>query len=181
MLVVPNHPQSLKLTIGRLWNGERCPDSRISVLVELLKKETGILLQVIIPKTFPKTITESFPGKRIENFDGLEYLSVFLVEEGGQYLEIRLTIGGQYLVLGFDSPHQLVADFKETPFLVNHFEKEKQIINEILIPQELSPTNLSALNAFLTVGNQQLAYYPLSGKTLDCHQTNLFPLARLEE
>ncbi|MFH1253056.1 MAG: hypothetical protein V1664_01865 [Candidatus Uhrbacteria bacterium] len=180
MLIIPKSPNFLRLSIGRLWNGGRCPDSRLSALVELQKIETGveIITTVVLPTHL---LAEAAAGARLENIDSLERLCLFFVEDGGQYLEVELGAGGQYLVLGFDAPHQKVADFAEVKFTVEHEVNNRgKIKNKILIPQDFFPANLVALNAFLVAGNQTLAYYPLPGNEPDLHQPAVFPLAKLE-
>lgn len=181
-MIIPKSPNVLRLSIGRLWNGERCPDSRLSALVEIQKTETGILIRTILPKLPGARLSESTTGSRLINIDDFDRVCLFFVEEGGQYLEIKISATGQYLVLGFDQPRQVVADFSDIPFVVNHKVSDSgQTINEAVIPLELFPSQLTALNAFLVAGNQTLAYYPVSGSEPDLHQPNLFPLAKIEE
>lgn len=169
MLVIPKTPKVLRLPIGRLWNGERSPDTRISAMVEIRKEDKGVFVRA----------TSKLLGAAAENPD---YFSVFFVEEGGQYLEVKIEVGGRYSISGFDAPRQKVADFKETPVLFTHtIDKSLGAINEITIPFEIFPSNLSAINAFFVSGKHSFAYHPLSGAEVDFHQPNLFPLAKLEE
>jgi hypothetical protein len=182
MLIIPKEPKTLFLSIGRLWNNEKCPDSRISALVEIQKNDVGILVKTTTPSPPGYKLPEAPSGARVENLDAFERVCVFFVEDSGEYLEIKLCIGGQYLVQGFDGPHQMVADFADVRFAVRHeVLKNGKMINEILLPTELFPSHLTALNAFLVAGNQVLAYHPLSGSEPDLHQPNTFPLARVEE
>lgn len=182
MLVIPKPPKTLKLSIGRLWNGERCPDSRLSAVAELQKREDGLFIKTTILPLPAYKAPEAPIGSRLENLDAFERICLFFVEEGGQYLEAKLGIGGQYLILGFDAPHKIIADFSDINFSINHqVEKRGIIINEILILWEFFPAHLSALNAFLVVGSQTLAYHPIPGNEPDFHRPNFFPFAKLEE
>ena len=182
MLVISKEPNSLLLPIGRLWNGERSPDSRISALVEVQKTDSGILIRSTTPPLPGYKIPEAPSCVRVENLDAFERVCIFFVEDSGEYLEVKLGVGGQYLVQGFDGPHQMVADFADVVFKLRHeVLKNGKTVNEILLPTELFPSNLTALNAFLVAGNQILAYHPLSGSEPDLHQPITFPLAKVEE
>jgi len=182
MLIIPKEPKTLLLPIGRLWNGDRSPDSRISALIEIQKKDHGILIKTTTPPLPGYKLSELSSGTRVENIDAFERICLFFVEDSGEYLEIKLAIGGQYLVQGFEAPHQMVADFADMFFEVHHeVLKNSKVVNEILLPTELFPANLKALNVFLVAGNQILAYHPLSGSEPDLHQPQTFPLAKVEE
>lgn len=180
MLVIPHQPEVLRLAIGRLWSGEKSPDSRFSALVELQQHEAGILVRAITPPFPAPRIPSAPPGSRVEGLWEYDVIELFFVDEDGQYLEVELGIGGQYLVLGFDAPRHLVADFADLSFEVRHEEHSGgRCINEIVIPRELFPTNLKALNAYLIAGGQFFSYHPLPGESPDFHQPDMFPLARL--
>lgn len=182
MLVIPKMPKVLRLPVGRLWNGERSPDARVSVVVEIGKTEGGILIKTINRTLFGQTAAAASQESRTENIDSVDRVCVFFVEEGGQYLEVKIAPDGHYLINGFDGPHQLVADFKGLPISFEHkLDKELGAINEIVIPLEIFPSNLSAINAFFISGRHLFAYYPLTGSEPDPHQPNCFPLAKLEE
>jgi len=174
MLVIPNQPKILLLPIGRLWNGEKSPDSRLSSFVELQKTEKGVLIKI----TSPLLLGNKTQNKEI---DSSERLALFFVEESGQYLEVILSVDGRFSVSGFDQPGQKVADLNNFSFETNHQENEKgKVLNEIIIPFDLFPAELTALNAFLIVGSQILAYHPLSGSEPNLHQPATFPLAKIE-
>lgn len=182
MLVIPKSPKVLRLLIGRLWNGERSPDTRISIIVEIKKEEEGISIKTIAPTIFNQENTTEPIGTRKENIDNFDRICVFFVEEGGQYLEVKIEINGHYLINGFESPRQNIADFKGMLISFDHIvEKDLGVINKIVIPFEIFPSNLSAINAFFFSGKHLFAYHPLSGPKPDPHQPNFFPLAKLEE
>jgi hypothetical protein len=182
MLIIPKAPNFLSLSVGRLWNSERCPDSRLLAFVEIQKSEEGILIRTTTPSLPGYKVPEAPPGVRVGSLDLFERICVFFVEEGGQYLEVNMAVGGQYSVLGFEKPHEVVADFSEVLFKTSHKAfKGGKIVNEILLPSDLFPSNLRALNAFFVVGNQTLAYYPLPGPEPNFHQPESFPFAKVGE
>ncbi|HBR81147.1 MAG: hypothetical protein UX09_C0006G0021 [Candidatus Uhrbacteria bacterium GW2011_GWE2_45_35] len=182
MLIIPKTPKFLGLSVGRLWNGKCSPDSRLLAFVEIQQTDEGILIRSTTPPLPGYKNPEVLPGTRLENIDAFEKICVFFVEESGQYLEVKLGIGGQYLVLGFDKPLEEVANFSDSNFKTSHqVFKDGRTVNDLVIPFELFPTNLRALNAFFTVGNQILAYHPLVGPEPNLHQPESFPFAKLEE
>lgn len=168
MLIVPNFPAFLLLPIGRLWNGERSKNTNFSSFAELQKIDEGLLIKTTV-------LFISGSKKELE-----EKTSLFLVDDDGQYLEADLMIGGKFLITGFDRPNQKVADFNNFSFKTNHKESSDKIINEIIIPNDLLPSKLSALNAFFITNEQILAYYPLPGSEPNIHQPESFPLAKME-
>ena len=175
-MIVPNAPSFLLLPIGRLWNGGKCPDFRLSSFVELQKNDKGLLV---------KTTTSSFPGYKKDQtqkeIEASERICFFIVDDDGQYLEVVLSIDGRFTVSGFDGPNQKVADFNNVAFETNHKEEDNgKILNEIIIPPDLLPSKLSALNVFLVAGGQVLAYHPLPGAEPNLHQPESFPLAKIE-
>jgi hypothetical protein len=180
MLLIPKEPEVLKLPIGRLWNGERCPDSRLSALIEINTQQNGLIISTTTPILPGLSYNSAVVGSRLDAADNLDRLEIFFVEEGGEYLVVVLTVNGQYLVSGFSEPHLVATNFPETPFFINHCKEKDRIKNQILIPWDCFPANLSALNTFLIVGKQILAYYPIVGSEPDLHQPQNFPFARLK-
>jgi len=170
MLIVPNFPAFLLLPIGRLWNGERSKNTNFSSFAELQKNDEGLLIKTTIINTL---------GLKKENFSD-EKNCLFLVDDDGQYLEVDLMINGRFSVSGFDKPNQKIAEFNNFSFKTNYQEVSNKIINEIIIPNDLLPSKLSALNVFFVTNEQILAYYPLPGSGPNIHQPESFPLAKME-
>lgn len=180
MMVIPKQPEVLRVAVGRLWNGQPCPVDRLGAFVELQQSEHGILVRATT-RPFPVSkVPEAPVGSRVTGLWEYDVVEIFFVDEDGQYLEVELGVGGHYLVLGFDAPRHLVADFVDTTFETHHAVlADGRCVNDILIPRDLFPTNLKALNAYMIAGGQFLAYHPVPGDQPDFHQPNFFPFARL--
>ncbi|MBI4598982.1 hypothetical protein HY734_02170 [Candidatus Uhrbacteria bacterium] len=180
MIMIPKQPDVLRLPVGRLWNGSVCPDKRLSGLVEVQQTEDTILVRARTPALPARRIPDTPVGSRVDRLWEYDVMEVFFVDEDGQYLEVEIGPGGHYLVLGFEGPRCLVADFVDLPFTVRHeVRPDRSAVNELLIPRELFPTSLRAVNAFLIAGGQYLAYHPVPGTQPDFHQPDTFPFARL--
>ena len=180
MMVIPKQPEVLRVAVGRLWNGQSCPNERLGALVELQQNERGVLMRVITRSLSSSKIPEASVGSRVDGLWEYDVVELFVVDEDGQYLEVELGVGGHYLVLGFDAPRHLVADFADYSFETHHAVlADGRCVNEILIPRDLFPTSLKALNAYLIVGGQFLAHHPVPGQQPDFHQPKTFPFARL--
>ncbi len=180
MITIPKSPDVLRLSIARLWNGLPCPDHRLGAMVELAQSETGVRVRALTTARDNARTPDAPVGSRVDRLWETDVVELFVVDEDGQYLEVELGVGGHYLVLGFDAPRHLAADFADVAFETLHEERPDQsIVNEILIPNEMFPMNLKALNAYAIVGNQYLAFHPLPGSEPDFHQPGMFPFARL--
>jgi hypothetical protein len=180
MIVIPKYPEVLRLAVGRLWNGQSSGNARLGAFIELQQNEHGVLVRVTTPPLISPKIPEAPIGTRVDKLWEFDAVELFFVDEDGQYLEVELGLGGHYLVLGFDAPRHLVADFVDVPFETHHeVIPDGRWVNGILIPRDLFPTNLKALNAYMIAGGQFLAYHPLPGAEPDFHKPELFPFARL--
>ncbi len=180
MNLIPKQPDVLRLAIGRLWNGQRCPDDRIGAMVELQQTEQGVMVRAIA-RLPARPSAPSLPvGARADRLWEQDVVEMFFLDEDGQYLEVELGAAGHYLVLGFDAPRHLVADFADAPFETTHEAfTDGQYTTTILIPYDMFPTSLKAMNAYAILSGQFFAYHPVPGETPDFHQPDFFPFARL--
>lgn len=180
MMTIPKSPDLLRLSIARLWNGAPCPDPRLGAMVEMTQTDSGVLLRSLSTVRENARIPDAPVGSRVDRLWETDVAELFFVDEDGQYLEVEIGVGGHYLVLGFDAPRHLVADFADLAFKTRHEQRpDGSVVNEITIPSEMFPMNLKALNAYVIVGNQFLAYHPLPGTEPDFHQPDVFPFARV--
>ncbi len=179
-MVIPKQPEVLRVAVGRLWSGQPCPNERLGAFIELQQNERGILVRATTRSLASSKIPEAPVGSRVDGLWEYDVVEIFFVDEDGQYLEVELGVGGHHLVLGFDAPRRLVADFADLSFETRHVVlPDDRCVNEILIPRDLFPTSLKALNAFMIAGGQFLAHHPVPGGQPDFHQPHTFPFARL--
>ena len=121
-------------------------------------------------------------GRRLESMESeYTFLSLFFVEEGGQYLEITLEAHGTYRLRGFDGVRNPVTDFSDLSLVIMHeIDTEGVFLNEVILPWSIFPQSLSAINIFFQTPQFLLAYHPLPGKTPDIHQIQTFPFITIE-
>jgi hypothetical protein len=148
--------------------------------MELSQTDAGVHVRALTPPLTRVSAPAAPVGSRADRLWEHDVVEAFFMDEDGQYLEVELGLGGHYLVLGFDAPRHMVADFADVPFSVRHEElPDGRRVNELLIPRELFPTHLKALNAYAILSGQFFAYHPVPGDKPDFHQPELFPFARL--
>jgi hypothetical protein len=117
-------------------------------------------------------------------FDGLwdyDVVEVFLVGENGHYLEVELGAGGHWLVLGFDSVRHRSNDYADARLEHEYEAGELAWRSSIVIPWDMLPQPVKALNAYAICNNQFLAYSPVPGAFADYHQPSAFPEATIAE
>ncbi len=119
-------------------------------------------------------------GTRVEGLWEYDVVELFLVGPGHRYLEIELGAGGHFLVLAFDRIRHRSNGYEDLkPFLSHHKTTNKTWVSEIVLPTNLLPDNIRALNAFVFAAGQYLAYSALPGDKPDFHQPDFYPVASI--
>lgn len=171
--------EPLFLPIGRTWDGHVLPVHAPSAFVEIQQAEGGIWVIGSAQMATKLNIPDASPKSRVEGLWQYDVVEVFFLDEGEQYLEVELGLGGHFLVLGFDGIRNRVTGFETEPFLVQHEQKDGWYTTRLLLPETVFPQHLQAINAFAILGGQYFAYHPLPGGKPDFHQPAYYPLAQM--
>ncbi len=176
MMHIPHSPEELFLRVDRLWNGSDCPDDRLWAEVFVSQTKEGLVIRAQAPMLHDQKVPDAPMGSRVEGLWDFDVVELFLVGPGHTYLEIELGAGGHFLVLGFDSiRHRSNAFEYFAPVLRFERTGEKLWKSSLTIPWKMIPENLRALNAFVIMSGQFLAFSPVPGKEPDYHQPDMYP------
>ncbi len=179
-IVIPRHPQEVSLSVTHQWNGDAATDERVRADVWLSQAREGLLVRVESPVLHEQRVPDAPMGARVEGLWEFDVVEVFLVGPGHEYLEIELGAGGHWLVLGFDRiRHRSNAYETFSPIVRYRKTETKTWVSEIVIPWNMVPENLRALNAFVIAAGQFMAHSVLPGVEADFHQPDYYPSARL--
>jgi hypothetical protein len=171
----------LRLAIEREWDGGPCTDAHLHGEVELSLQPGGLEIRASLPHQEPPRVPAAPPHTRVADLYEYDVVECFLVGEGGRYLEVELGAGGHFLVLSFDAP-RVLADAHEDLDPTLHFETGTHgWVSSLLLPADLLPPRICAVNAFVIAGGRFLAWHPLPGPGVDpdFHQPGRFPRVSL--
>jgi len=164
----------MELTIDRYWDGRPCHDARLHGKVRLEASDDGLVIAASLPHQSQPNIPDAAVGSRVANLWEYDVVECFLVGESA-YLEIELGAGGHFLALDFVAPRvrrNEYADF--VPRLTFDVSGERWT-STIVIPWDMVPPGLKAINAFVIVRDLFLAHHPTPGAAADFHQPSTFP------
>jgi hypothetical protein len=165
----------LRLVIEREWHGGPCADERLHGVVRLSPRPGGLEIQASLPHQPSPRVPAAPPRTRVADLYEYDVVECFLVGEGGRYLEVELGAGGHFLVLSFRAP-RVLADAHEDLEPRLDFERGPRAWSAtMLLPEDLLPSGIRAVNAFVIAGGRFLAWHPLPGAVPDFHQPERFP------
>lgn len=164
MLILPDAPEALTLSIGRLWDGSVQKDASDWALIHLQKTEEGITLRA--------RLRPALGGAEAALF-------VYIGEEGGQLLEIRITEKGEIILSGYDEKGQRVSGFEER-LVAQSISLEGGLEVHACIPFDFFPTHPACINVVFACGGKLYAYHPLPSQELP-HTTESFPFLSMPE
>lgn len=173
-------PKELALKIDHYWNGVACPDRRLHVVITLSCIREGLRITATLPHQLSPNVPVQPPGTRVADLWQYDVVECFIVGSR-KYLEVELGAGGHFLVLDFCKRAPRVRDneyeqFRPTlEWVPSVPEDSRRWRSSIVIPWEMVPKRPNALNAFVIVRDQFLAYHPTKGSTPDFHQPADFP------
>ncbi len=177
--MIPKSPDGLTLKIDKLWNGRECGDDRLWAKVTLTRSREGLDVTVVSPMLHEQSVPQVPMGTRVDGLWEFDVVELFLVGPGHEYIELELGAGGHWLFLGFDRIHHRSQEFDRFEPLVQ-FERtdEKMWRSRIVLPWDVLPENIRAMNAFAILAGNHLALSPVPGEKPDFHQPDYYP--RLE-
>jgi len=184
-VIIPRAPKELRLRIDRYWNGAACPDRRLHGAATLSSTPEGLRITARLPHQASPRIPAQPPGTRVANLWEYDVVECFIVGSR-KYLEVELGAGGHFLILDFCNRAPRVRDHEYARFrpavdwLPSVGEDPGRWRSSIVIPWELVPKRVRALNAFVIVRDHFLAYHPTRGSAPDFHQPGVFPDASLQ-
>lgn len=181
MITLRDH-ETLALTITTFWDGTACADERLQGAVWLSPVTDGILLTATLPHQSSPRIPDAPVGSRVANLWEYDVVECFLVGEE-KYLEVELGAGGHFLVLDFTAPRIRANEYEDFRPKINFessIDEGRAWLSSIVIPREMIPRGLKAINAFVIVGENYLCYSPLPGPQPDFHQPDRFPKVHIE-
>jgi len=168
----------MELTIERYWDGQPCHDARLHGKVCLGTSDEGLVITASLPHQSPANIPDVPRGSRIADLWEYDVVECFLVGDS-TYLEVELGAGGHFLVLDFSAPRARRKEYADFVPRLTFDASDERWTSTIVIPWEMVPQGLKALNAFVIVRDQLLAYHPTPGETPDFHQPSTFPAVSL--
>ena len=183
-MIIPRAPAELALNIDRYWNGVACPDTRLHGAVTLSSGPEGLRITATLPHQASPNIPAQPPGTRVADLWQYDVVECFIAGSR-KYLEVELGAGGHFLVLDFCKRAPRVRDheyerFRPTVEWLAFVPGDSgRWRSSIVIPWEMVPKRPHALNAFVIVRDQFLAYHPTPGSTPNFHQPMDFPKMRL--
>jgi hypothetical protein len=164
----------VELTIDRYWDGRPCHDARLHGKVCLETSDRGLVIMASLPHQSPASIPGAPLGSRIANLWEYDVVECFLAGES-TYLEVELGAGGHFLVLDFSAPRARRKEYADFVPRLTFSASGERWTSTIVIPREMVPPGLKALNAFVIVRDHLLAYHPTPGEAPDFHQPSTFP------
>ncbi len=180
MIKIPREPQEIHLPINNQWDGSACPDDRLRADVSISQSKEGLRVRAEMPVLHDQRVPRAQKGTRVDKLWTFDVVELFLVGPGHRYLELELGAGGHWLLLGFDRIRHRENDYEHLKPLFRFWKTEQKTwVSQIVIPWELVPENLRALNAFIIAAGKYLAFSPLPGNKPDFHQPDCFPSAKL--
>lgn len=183
MYVIPHAPGSLKLPVTTYWDGTSCGNVLLHGLVEVQAYPEGLRITASLPTQAQPSTPEQEPMTRVHNLWEYDVVECFIVGEK-KYLEVELGAGGHFLVLDFLEPR--VRD-NEYEGLEPQMSFEPKIPgsdawrSSLLLPWDMIPEGIRAINAFVISRENFLCHSPLPGPHADFHQPSRFPEVKLAQ
>jgi hypothetical protein len=175
----------LALKIDRYWDGAACPYKRLHGAVTLSSTPGGLCITATLPHQAPPKIPAQPPGTRVAKLWEYDVIECFIVGSR-KYLEVELGAGGHFLILDFCNRAPRIRDHEHQRFrptlewLPSVPGDSGRWRSSVVIPWEMVPTRVRALNAFVIVRDKFLAYHSMEGSTPDFHQPMAFPKVGLQ-
>jgi hypothetical protein len=163
-----------RLTIDRYWDGRPCHDPRLHGRVCLETTGEGLVVTASLPHQSPPNIPDAPLGSRVANLWEYDVVERFLAGES-TYLEVELGAGGHFLALDFSAPRVRRREYPDFVPRLTFNASSARWTSRIVIPWDMVPPGLKALNAFVSVRDHLLAYHPTPGEAPDFHQPSTFP------
>ncbi len=184
-MIIPRAPKELGLRIDRFWNGAACPDTRLHGAVTVSATPDGLRITATLPHQVSPRIPARPPGTRVANLWTYDVVECFIVGSR-KYLEVELGAGGHFLVLDFCTraprvrAHEYAHFHPTLEWLPSVPEDPGRWRSSVVVPWAMVPKGAHALNAFVIVRDQFLAYHPTEGSTPNFHQPGAFPTVSLQ-
>ncbi len=177
MLELPRAPKRLRLSVEREWSG--APGTAgLRGGVELAAAYGGLLVAVELEQPDEPREPPAPPCTRIDELWHWDVVECFLVGEGGCYFELELGAGGHFLALSFSAPRCRSHAHEGLALDVRAERDVRSWQARTVIPREILPPGLCAVNAFAIASGRHLAHHPLPGDVPDFHQPAMFPALR---
>jgi hypothetical protein len=178
MLELPRRPKCLRLSVERGWNG--APDAGgMHGAVELAAVAGGLWVGARLVLGVPPREPPEPRGTRIDGLWEYDVAECFLVGSTGHYFELELGAGGHFLALSFSAPRKLSHSHEGLALDVRAVRDATSWSAETVVPREILPPGLCAVNAFAIAAGRHLAYEPVPGSVPDFHQPAAFPALRV--
>lgn len=163
------------MLINTYWDGTPCDDPILHGTVDIAKVARGLRVTATLPHQAAPRVPDAPAGTRVANLWEYDVVECFLVG-AHKYLEIELGAGGNFLLLDFTAPR--VRD-REYEHVIPELGYEKDAGNgrwraSLVVPWDMVPEGLKAMNAFVIVGDHYLCMSPLPGAQPDFHQPDRF-------
>jgi hypothetical protein len=168
----------VELAIDRYWDGRSCRDARLHGRVRLDRSDEGLVITASLPHQSPAAIPDAPPASRVANLWEYDVVECFLAGDS-TYLEIELGAGGHFLVLDFSAPRVRRREYADFVPRLAFGTSSERWTSAIVIPGEMVPEGLKAVNGFVIVREHLLAYHPTPGPAPDFHQPATFPAIAL--
>lgn len=168
--------------IKTFWDGTPCRNPLLQGFVDLMREEQGLRITASLPHQPGPHVPKAEIFTRVANLWEYDVVECFLVGEE-KYLEVELGAGGHFLVLDFTAPR--VRDNEYVDFVPDmEYDRDAGGAPEqghgrwkssIVIPWDMVPKGLKAMNAFVIVRENYVCHSPLPGPEADFHQPERFP------
>jgi len=168
----------VELTIDRYWDGTPCRDTRLYGRVHLERSDAGLVITASLPHQPRPRIPDAAVGSRVANLWEYDVVECFLAG-ASTYLEVELGAGGHFLVLDFSAPRVRRKEYADFVPRLTFTRSGERWSSAIVIPLDMVPAGLKAVNAFVIVRDRFLAYHPTPGSVPDFHQPSTFPAVSL--
>ncbi len=178
MLELPRAPERLRLPVERAWDGSSGEGAPRGV-VELSAVDGGLWIGAVFEQRVPPREPPEPPGTRIDGLWEYDVAECFLVGAHDQYLELELGAGGHFLALSFDGPRRRTHAHEGLALDVRASRDDSGWRAETVLPREILPPEVHAVNAFAIAAGHHLAHHPVPGDVPDFHQPAAFPELRV--
>jgi len=178
MVELPKAPHRLRLPVERGWDGA-AGVAGTSGAVELAAVAGGLWVGVTLEQGCPPREPPEPRGTRIEGLWEYDVAECFLVGSDGHYFELELGAGGHFLALSFSGPRRRSHAHEGLALDVRAVRGDTGWSAETVVPREILPQGLCAVNAFAIAAGCHLAYEPVPGSAPDFHQPAAFPTLRV--